>query len=825
MPTFTLLAMLLASAPAEIDSLRPAAPAGVVPIDMVPADTAPAPVPVVSDTLARLRFSIPPRSLADALREFSRQSGLRVEVEREVLEELRSQNAPDGARAGGAAGAAGSSAARSPGVSGEYTSAEALRRILAGTGLTARFIEGESAVVIGRGDEVLPVYALSPLTVIGAASRGYATHRTSSATRTDTPLRDTPLSVSVVSSKLISDQALRGLSELVRYIPGVTMGQGEGHRDAPTIRGISTTANFFVNGVRDDVQYYRDLYNVERVEALKGANALAFGRGGGGGVINRVTKVAGWVPVQRVVLEGGSFDRRRAEIDVGQGFSGHFAARLNGMYEESGGFRDGADLRRFGLNPTVALALGARTTVNAGYEYLEDERVVDRGIPSLDGRPSPAGRSTFFGNPDLNRATLAQHAATASVEHTAAGGLTVRSRIAFADYDKFYRNTFPGALNAAGTEVTLRAYDDATARRNLFNQTDLTYEARTGSVRHTLLVGGELGRQVTDKFRQTGYFGDVDPSLVVPFDQARVAVPVTFRQSESDAANRTTATVASLYVQDQFELSPRWQAIVGLRYDRFALDFHNRRNGEELTRTDHLLSPRGGLIFKPAAPVSLYGSYGITYLPSSGDQFASLTATTRTLEPERFTNQELGAKWEVGPNLLLTAALYRLERTNTAAPDPADPARMVQTGRQRTTGFELEGSGNLTDAWEVVGGVALQRARIVETTSAAPAGATVPLVPSRTLSLWNRYQVAEPVGVGLGVVHQSDMFAAIDNTVTLPAFTRLDGALFVRLGSRLGAQVNVENLLDTKYYGTSHGNNNIMPGAPRTLRVSLTAGR
>lgn len=802
MSPFTLIAMLLAAAPAEMVLLQPTLRSSTESFSAAepPSDTVHAPAPLLADTTTRLRFSIPARALGDALSEFSRQSGMRVELERESAAGLRSQT-----------------------LSGQYTSSEALRRLLAGTGLSARFLEGEAAVVIGRGEEGLPVYTLSPLTVIGAASRGYATQRSSSATRTDTPLRDAPLSVSVVTRQLASDQALHGLAELVRYIPGVTMGQGEGHRDAPTIRGISTTASFFVNGVRDDVQYYRGLYNVERVEALKGANALVFGRGGGGGVINRVTKVAQWVPVHRVTLEGGSFDQRRATIDVGQGLGARFAARLNGVYEEAGGFRDAAELRRYGLNPTLALALGARTTVHAGYEYLDDARMVDRGIPSFQGRPAPAPLSTFFGNPEANRSTVVLHAATASLEHAAPGGLTVRSRLHFADYAKFYQNTFPGEVGMEGTEVSLRAYNHATDRLNLFNQTDLIYEAGTGSLRHTLLAGIELGRQETAGFRKTGYFDDVATSLVVPFDHPTVAVPVTFRQSATDADNGTTTTVASLYLQDQLELSRRWQAVVGVRYDRFAIAFHDNRSGEELDRTDHLVSPRAGLIFKPAAPVSLYGSYGTTYLPSSGDQFSTLTATTRTLEPERFTNQELGAKWEVGPNLMLTTALYRLERTNTAAPDPTDPAQLVQTGRQRTTGLELEGSGNLTPAWQVVGGLAFQRAEIAEATSAAPAGARVPLVPERTFSLWNRYQIAEPVGVGLGVVHQSDMFAAIDNSVTLPGFTRLDGAFFVRLGARLGAQVNVENLLDTKYYGTSHGNNNIMPGAPRLLRVSVTA--
>lgn len=787
-----LLGLVLAGAPAALHAPQ------YSPLS----DTISAPAQMVADTTLRHRFSIPARPLVDALSEFSRQAGLRVRVERGVASGLRSRE-----------------------VVGAYTSPEALRLLLGGTDLRPEYAEGASLVVIRGDSAATPIYTLAPVMVIGTVSRGYTPLRTSSATRTDTPLRDTPLSVSVVTRQLISDQAMRGLADLVRYVPGVTMGQGEGHRDAPTIRGNSSTANFFVNGVRDDVQYYRDLYNAERVEALKGANALVFGRGAGGGVINRVSKIAQWVPVHRLVVEGGSFDHRRVTLDIGQGFGAKLAARVNGMYEESGGFRDSAELRRHGLNPTLSLALGPRTTAQLGYEYLDDTRTVDRGIPSFEGRPSRAGLATFFGDPALSRSTLALHAATASLEHASAGGLTVRSRLHFADYDKFYQNIFPGAMNAAGTEVSLAAYNNATDRRNLFSQTDLIHEVRTGGVRHTLLAGVELGRQETKGLRHTGYFNDTDTNITIPFGQPTVSVPVTFRQSATDADNGTTATVGAIYLQDQVELSRRWQAVVGLRVDRFAVDFRNHRNGDELSRTDELFSPRAGLIYKPAEAVSLYGSYGITHLPSSGDQFASLTATTQTLEPEKFTNQEFGAKWEVRPDLVVTAAAYRLDRTNTASPDPADPSRLVQTGRQRTEGIELEGSGQLTPAWQVAGGVAFQRAEIVSATSAAPAGARVPLVPERTISLWNRYQLLQPLGVGLGVVHQSAMFAAIDNSVTLPGFTRLDGALFLRLGKALGAQVNVENLLGERYYATSHGNNNIMPGAPRTVRFSLTAGR
>ena len=356
-------------------------------------DTTQAPAPAVGDTTAAIRFHIAAQPLTDALREFSRRAGVRVEVD---------------ARA--AAGA------RSQAVSGAYTAPEALRRILAGSGLNVRFAGGDRALVVRDEADGTVVYALTPLTVVGERSRGYAATRTTSATRTDTPLRDAPQAVSIVTRDVIADQAMQGMADVVRFVPGVTMGQGEGHRDAPTIRGNSSTADFFVDGVRDDAQYFRDLYNVERVEALKGSNALIFGRGGGGGVLNRVSKEAQWAPVRAFTAEGGSFEHMRASIDVGQGLGPNVAARFNGVYEDSKGFRDRSALERYGVNPTVAIAFGG-TTVRAGYEYFSDDRNVDRGIPSFQGRPSDARVTTFFGNPDLSYATTRVHAASAVVEH------------------------------------------------------------------------------------------------------------------------------------------------------------------------------------------------------------------------------------------------------------------------------------------------------------------------------------------------------------------------------------------------------------------------
>jgi catecholate siderophore receptor len=667
---------------------------------------------------------------------------------------------------------------------------------------------------------------LERVRVVDRATRRASYSATSSRTltRTDTPIRDTPQSATVLTSAVIADQAMQGMADVVRYVPGMTMGLGEGHRDQPTIRGNSSTADFFVDGVRDDAQYLRDLYNVERVEAIRGANAMVFGRGGGGGVINRVSKQAGFAPLARLSIEGGSFDHARETADVNLPLGSNVAVRVNGMLERSASFRDFFHLRREGVNPTATILAGG-TVVKVGYEWFNDERTVDRGVPSFGNAPAPTSRHAFFGDPDENHARARVDAAGVSLERTF-GAVAVRYTARGVRYDKFYQNVYPGGVADGGTRVQLRAYNHATKRDNLFNQVDLTGTHVTGALTHTLLVGGELSRQSSDDFRETGYFGDgTATSLTVPIDAPVRATGVSFRQSATDADNHTRLDIGAAYLQDQVAFGDHWQAIAGLRVDRFDLRFHDNRANADLARVDHLLSPRGGVIFKPVEQASLYASYGVSHLPGSGDQFASLTPTTQSLEPERFVNREVGAKWDVNPALALSAAVYRLDRSNSQAPDPNDPSRVVQTGAQRTIGLELGATGEVTDRWQLAGGWASQRARITSTTRSGAEGATVPLVPQNTISLWNRVQLSRTLGVGLGAVHQSRVYAALDNTVELPAFTRYDAGLYLSLPAHARLQLNMENLLGARYYASAHGNNNIMPGAPRTLRVSVSVER
>jgi catecholate siderophore receptor len=675
--------------------------------------------------------------------------------------------------------------------------------------------------------DVEPEATLSEVVITGVAESNYGIKHSKTAMKTDTLLRDTPQAITVITKELMRDQAMQSMADVIRYVPGIVTAQGEGNRDTAVFRGNSSTADFYVDGIRDDVQYYRDFYNIESVEALKGANAMIFGRGGSGGVINRVSKQADWSGVREASLTMGSWGNRRLSTDLGGEIDSTLAVRVNAMVEDSDSYRQGVHVKRSGINPTLAWRAGSNTNVSVGYEHFKDERVADRGIPSYQGKPLNTDPSSFFGVAELSPTWSKVDAFSALVDHDFGNGLTLRNRTRLASYDKFYQNVYPGAVNAAGTTVALQAYNNATQRDNLFNQTDLTFSLNTGEIRHQLVAGMELGRQVTDNFRNTGYFLSIGPtatSISVPISNPTTTAPVTFKQSASDANNHGVSTTSSVYLQDQMTITPQWLAIVGLRYDRFAVDFTNNRSRENIQVTDTPLSPRLGLVFKPVNEVSVYASYSIAFAPRAGDQMSSLTASNKAFDPEKFTNLELGAKWDVLPNLAASAALYQLDRSNVAIANPLNITQTILVDGQRSKGVELGLNGQITRDWSIIGGYAYQDAKITKTqTAAIKAGATLAQVPEHSASLWNRYDFGSGWGAGLGLVYRGEIYPSTDNTVVLPGFSRVDAALYYTVNKNLNVQLNVENVMDKKYYASANSNNNITPGAPRGFRLGLNA--
>jgi catecholate siderophore receptor len=657
--------------------------------------------------------------------------------------------------------------------------------------------------------------------IVTGSSTGYVAQDIVTATKTDTPLINVPQSIQVVTRAQLDDQAQYSLGEVLRYVPGTTVGQGEGNRDQITLRGQNTTADFFLDGVRDDVQYYRGLYNVERVEILKGPYALIFGRGGGGGIINRV---------QKAPVADETFSTARASInsfggwdlsaDMNAPLGAKAAVRLNATYEDIESDRRFVGGRRFAWNPYLAVDLSEAWKFGLSYEYVNDDRVPDRGVPSVSvaGRPNAPLRGKnrlFFGVPGINVTTLEAHIVKARLDGQLSENLKFTSTLLYGDYDKLYNNVFAnGAVSATGT-VALDGYSDPTKRENVIGQANLIWDVKTGSLDHKFLFGAEYGDQNTRNLRFGRTFA---PGNVFNINNPVYPV-VTFTAPTRDTVS--DVEFFSAYAQDQISIGDHFDIVAGLRYDRFeikGIDFIPAVD-RPFSRSDDKLSPRLGLIWKPKENASVYASFSRSFLPRSGDQFISLSTVQENLAPEKFTNYEIGAKWDVRPDLNVTAAFFQLDRTNATTPDPLNPLTTINIGKTRTKGLELALTGKVLPNWQVSAGYTYQDAKLRGNDTVRLAQ-----VPKHQLSLWNRYDFGDAFGLGLGIIHQSSQFAAIRTSATttrLPSFTRVDAAVFYDVSEAVQLQANVENLFDTDYFSDAHNNNNITPGAPINGRLTV----
>jgi catecholate siderophore receptor len=679
-----------------------------------------------------------------------------------------------------------------------------LASLLIGCSLSLFAADGPSS----QASEVIYVYG---------TRASYAADESSSATRTPTAIEDIAQSVFIITRDVINDQAMTGMGELVRYVPGVTMGQGEGHRDAPSFRGNMTTSDFFIDGVRDDLQYLRDLYNVQRVDILKGSSALVFGRGTGGGALNRVMKVANGESERTFELGASMYGQRRVTADINGSLSASVNGRLNAVHEKSDSFRDELIVKRKGIAPSVRIQTDRDTTIDLNGEYFTDERIVDRGVSSENGRPWSGDIKTFFGNPDLSDSEISVNMLSAVLNHSINNELSFRGVLSYGDYWKFYENVYAGApVDVLAQNIKISSYNSGTQRTNLLAQADLVWTPEYAGMQHTVLLGLESGRQESKNTRVNG-----NSAIFDLLDRGR-----NFQADLSAHPSRDNNNDLNLFAvlfQDQIELTDQLQGIIGVRYDNFDLiHTDNTQGNKRLERSDSFVSPRAGLLWQPLDSVSFYASWSKAFLPQSGEQFSSLDASKAALAPEEFNNTEIGLRWQPTDELLISAALYQLDRNNTRAPG-AEPGTIELTGSQRSEGLEIAIQGKVHQGWNIIAAMAYQDAEITSTTSAALAGTKVSLVPQWSASLWNRVQLTNKFDIALGVIYQDEQYTSMSNAVVLPAFTRIDAAIFMNLDDNYELQLNLENLSDEKYWFSAHNDYNISPGAPVMARLRLTA--
>jgi catecholate siderophore receptor len=674
---------------------------------------------------------------------------------------------------------------------------------------------------------VLAAAEIERITVRGA----YFGQQNADALKTPTLLVDVPQSLSVISSEQIAEQGFVSIADILQYTPGASIGQGEGHRDQMTIRGQNTTADFFIDGLRDDVQYYRPLYNLQRVEILRGSNALLFGRGGGGGIVNRVTKTAETKEqFTHINANLDTFANAQVAVDHNVSLTDTQALRINGFYEHLENHRDEYDGNRFAINPTYTNNLSDVTQLVLSYEYIDDDRVVDRGVPSLNGAPLEGVEDVFFGSTDLNTTTLQAHVFRGRLDHQVSETWSINTTLQYADFDKFYQNLYPTGFNDVDNTVTLDGYADATERENFIAQFNAVGQFDTGFLMHTLLIGAEYGKQDTSNNRRDTLFPDSnDDQITFDFSDPLVIPQVGFTDFVRDRSS--DVSFSSVFLQDEITINDHFIIVAGLRYDSFDIDVEDRieiNNGSGdgndgfLGRKDTELSPRLGAIYKPFDALSFYVSLSRSFLPRSGDQFLSLSLSTQALEPEEFENREVGLKWNISDKLSFTTAWFEVTRENGTVTDPNNPENSLITGTE-TKGFEAQLVGYVTDAWQINAGYshldAEETGRVLGNTIG---NRTLSQVPENMFTVWNKYSLNEQWAFGLGVIYQSEQFASLSNNVELPDFTRVDAAVYYDVSEDLQIQLNVENLLDEEYFPSAHNDNNISIGEPVNARLSMS---
>ncbi|MFN3237853.1 MAG: TonB-dependent receptor [Pseudomonadales bacterium] len=655
--------------------------------------------------------------------------------------------------------------------------------------------------------------------------------------KTPTPIIDVPQSLSIMTDIQMREQSFQNMGDVLRYTPGLSISQGEGHRDAIIIRGIQTTADFFVDGVRDDVQYYRPLYNLEQLEVLRGANALLFGRGGGGGVINRVQKKAQLdEQFTQFSVSANTFSAYNGAVDSNFALTDDVALRVNAYYQSLDNHRDEYDGDSYGINPTLRWRISENTSAVLSYERLDDDRVVDRGVPSqnVNGAPDVPLENfdeTFFGSPSANFTTLEADIFRVRLDHDFTEQLRGNVTVQYADYDKLYQNLYASeevvVVDGAFPQVELDGYRDTTDRENLILQANLIGEFETGAIGHTVLFGVELGNQETANARADNVFAsNGSDQLFINFTDPLVIPAFSFTPVVRDRESEVDFT--SVYLQDQIDLTDNFKVLLGVRYDSFDIDVFDvieANDGDAVDgnfdRKDSEVTPRYGLIYKPIENVSIYASHSETFLPRSGDQFLTLNLDSESTRPQFFENDEFGVKWDIRDDLSFTFSMFELERESYTSVDPEDASQLILIEGSETTGFELQLSGRLTPDWHLTASYADLDGEVETADGLGNDGNKTRQTPDSMYSIWTTYQFNEQLRFGLGANYQDSFFVREDNSVEVPDYIRVDAAVYYQLTGALDVQLNIENLFDEEYFPDAHSNDNISTGAPLNARFTL----
>jgi catecholate siderophore receptor len=637
-------------------------------------------------------------------------------------------------------------------------------------------------------------------------------------------VRDIPQTINIIPQELMKQQADFSLQDALRNVTGISFQAGEGggaQGNNLSIRGFNARNDIFLYGMRDQGSYFRDTFNLEAVEVLKGPSALYFGRGTTGGIINQLSKLPRLESFYSGALSFGNGFLARGTGDINQRIGETTALRVNFMgYMDDIVDRDYVDQRRGGLAPSVTFGLGTSTQLTLSYFLQHEDNIPDYGLPFLFGKPPDVNRGNFYGLANGDSETTWVNVATLRLDHRFNDQLSLRNMLRYSNVDRqafvspplISGNPTPGtplsqiivAPNHPGRSTTEEILD---------NQLDLLARFQTFDFNHTLLTGMEIG---TEGFNATRYaFANIPTTPLVNPNPLRD----TSRMTKSvSAATDTSTFLLGLYFSDTIRLLPQLDLVGGVRYDLFDADFINHVTNDKFSSNDNLWSYRAGLVFHPWPTHSYYFSYSNSYNPSA--EALQLAATTVDTPPEENQTYEIGGKVDLlEGGLSLQGALFWTEKTNGRTPDPLTGLQVLE-GKQRVKGFELGMVGRPLPALNVFLGYTYLDSEIVESNEVvngvSVVGNRMPNAPQNSLSLWTTYDFLERWQVGTGIFYVDERFANTANSNVVPSYVRWDMTVGYQLTKNIQLRLNALNLTNELYFDGIHPQH-IIPGAGTTI--------
>ena len=661
---------------------------------------------------------------------------------------------------------------------------------------------------------------------------GYKADTASTGSKIAMPLRDIPQSVSVVKKELMQAQNAFNLRDALKNVSGLTIAAGEGGRtgDSITLRGFSANSDQYLDGVKENGQYSRDTFFLERAEVLKGASSILFGRGTTGGVINQIFKR----PTGKNRVFGdftyGTYDFKRSAIDAESAYDS-LSARLNLMWQDSDSFRDYNYNNRWGIAPSFLFKITPDTELSMNLLHQEESGVFDYGVPIYKGRPAAVPINTYYGFTGNQMQDSDVNVATVALAHRFNDEFSVKNTVRYSNYDRDYLTHLFGAVKDAGLTSTVARTQAlrANSQENLYNQADFVLKKSIFGFKNTLLFGAEFGWENYD-FKSKNSTGVTPISIFNPVMTPSVGSGQATDFSGNLATNRYTETrTYAGYLMDQFELTSQWKLLAGVRHDVFSAAQDDRlRDANDFGRIDRQWNPRAGIVWQPTTAQSYYFSYGTSFNPSA--EAYSLSEASNTLPPEKNRNFEIGAKYDLFDSTLsATAALFRLEKTNARTASASNPELTVLSGEQRTDGFELGLAGEILPRLDLSMTYAYLDAEVTKSNSRAIGTVSgqskslqgmIPVnVPQHSGVTWLSYHLTDAWEFGGGVFYSSERHTDTVNEVTLPGYARLDAVLAYHQ-KHYDVQLNVFNLTDTVYYESGQ-TRSALPGVPVSGQLSV----